>query len=200
MFQKIVVITAIVILLIALTVIGLSLSGAGQGGATSWPPVIGDCPDYWVDLEGTGSACLNVHNLGTCNLTNDKKIYDDMPNTNSVGNTLSEHADVNLAQCKSLCSTSGLCFGTAYNNATQQCYLKSEDVMNAEKQTDKDYTLSLKNKDGMHADVMDFTTAGFTGNNGLCAKHMWANNCGIVWDGINSGNSTNPCNGEAYSD
>jgi hypothetical protein len=33
-----------------------------------WPPVIGDCPDYWVDLKGTGEACYNAKSLGKCNL------------------------------------------------------------------------------------------------------------------------------------
>ena len=33
----------------------------------TWPPIIGDCPDYWVDLSGNGTACYNKQNLGTCN-------------------------------------------------------------------------------------------------------------------------------------
>lgn len=40
---------------------------------------------------------------------------------------------------------------------------------------------------------MDFTTSEFTGQNGLCAKYTWANNCGVSWDGITYGVS-NPCN------
>ena len=39
---------------------------------------------------------------------------------------------------------------------------------------------------------MDFTGAGFTGDNGDCAKYTWARGCGVTWDGINSGVS-NPC-------
>jgi len=31
-----------------------------------WPPLIGDCPDYWIDLSGNGARCVNVHDLGTC--------------------------------------------------------------------------------------------------------------------------------------
>jgi len=64
MFQKTVVIVAILILSVILIIIGVSLSKSGAG-ETQWPPIIGDCPDYWVDIEGNGSACMNTHNLGT---------------------------------------------------------------------------------------------------------------------------------------
>lgn len=40
--------------------------------------------------------------------------------------------------------------------------------------------------------TMDFSVAPFEGPGGLCAKYNWANNCGVVWDGINSG-TKNPC-------
>jgi hypothetical protein len=63
-FQKIVLTAAIVILIIALIFIGLALR-AGQKNM-SWPPVVGDCPDYWVDTKGSGANCVNVKNLGTC--------------------------------------------------------------------------------------------------------------------------------------
>lgn len=31
-----------------------------------WPPLVGSCPDYWVDLSGNGAKCVNIHDLGTC--------------------------------------------------------------------------------------------------------------------------------------
>ena len=49
-FQKITIIIAAIILIIALVIVGLSLSGKGSSD-TQWPPIIGDCPDYWVDLQ-----------------------------------------------------------------------------------------------------------------------------------------------------
>ena len=33
-----------------------------------WPPIVGDCPDYWVDLSGNGAACFNSKSLGRCNI------------------------------------------------------------------------------------------------------------------------------------
>lgn len=65
-FQQIVLLLAIIILIIMLVVIGVTLSANSK--IVNWPPIIGKCPDYWVDLSGNGSECVNSHNLGTCNL------------------------------------------------------------------------------------------------------------------------------------
>ena len=71
-FQKIVLTIAIIVLIIILVVIGISLSKASY--SESWPPVVGECPDYWVDLSGNGEACFNSHSLGVCNIpTTDNK-------------------------------------------------------------------------------------------------------------------------------
>ena len=65
-FQQIILTMAIIILIIMLVVIGVTLSKTGVNEV--WPPIVGACPDYWVDLSGNGAECLNSHNLGTCNL------------------------------------------------------------------------------------------------------------------------------------
>jgi hypothetical protein len=65
-FQKLVLTIAIIILILLLVLIGTSLSNATA--EEQWPPVIGSCPDYWVDLSGNGEACFNSHSLGTCNI------------------------------------------------------------------------------------------------------------------------------------
>lgn len=62
-FQKIVLISAIVILIIALVLIGMALSS----GEETWPPIKAECPDYWVsDGSGNATTCTNVKDLGTC--------------------------------------------------------------------------------------------------------------------------------------
>ena len=66
-FQKIVLIIAIILLIISLVFIGISLSKSKSNEV--WPPLIGDCPDYWVDLSGNGSMCVNEKSLGKCNLS-----------------------------------------------------------------------------------------------------------------------------------
>jgi hypothetical protein len=64
-FQKIVLISAIVILIIALVFIGVSLIGKAQ--EVQWPPLVADCPDYWVAQgSGTNLTCSNVKDLGIC--------------------------------------------------------------------------------------------------------------------------------------
>jgi hypothetical protein len=65
-FQKLILVSAIIILIVVLVIIGFTLSK--QKKDEYWPPIVGDCPDYWVDLEGNGAACYNAHKLGKCNI------------------------------------------------------------------------------------------------------------------------------------
>jgi len=37
---------------------------------------------------------------------------------------------------------------------------------------------------------MNFTTSKWIGQRGKCNKYIWANSCGITWDGISN---TYPC-------
>ena len=63
-FQKAVLLIAVVFLILFLVLIGVALSNSTT--TADWPPVVGSCPDYWVDLSGNGSQCFNSHHLGTC--------------------------------------------------------------------------------------------------------------------------------------
>ena len=58
-FQKIVLYTAIIILLVALVFVGFSLSYSKSN--KPWPPVLPECPDYWtIDGSGNNAVCINV--------------------------------------------------------------------------------------------------------------------------------------------
>ena len=62
-FQKIVLMIAIILLILALIVFGSML----YTDKTVYPPVQAQCPDYWIDMSGgigTGSYCINTKNLG----------------------------------------------------------------------------------------------------------------------------------------
>jgi uncharacterized membrane protein YdjX (TVP38/TMEM64 family) len=61
-FQRIVLFIAVVLLIICLIIIGLVLVNSKNN--QQWPPIVGDCPDYWVDTSGNGGNCINVKNLG----------------------------------------------------------------------------------------------------------------------------------------
>jgi hypothetical protein len=63
-FQKFVLFAAIIILIIALVFIGAAL---GSTQDQEWPPMIPDCPDYWVigDSQNT-NTCINMKDLGKC--------------------------------------------------------------------------------------------------------------------------------------
>ena len=63
-FQKIVVITAAIILLFSLVFLSIAIS---KGSGETWPPVTADCPDWWIiDGSGNNSTCMNIKDLGTC--------------------------------------------------------------------------------------------------------------------------------------
>ena len=68
-FNKIVLFSAIVILIIVLIIITISLNYALFNA--NYPPVISDCPDFWdVSLNNDNQiVCNNIvrHNRGTCN-------------------------------------------------------------------------------------------------------------------------------------
>ena len=68
-FQKLILTIATVLLIIILVIIGVSLSKART--EESWPPIVGECPDYWIDMSGNGEACFNSHSLGRCNIPNE---------------------------------------------------------------------------------------------------------------------------------
>lgn len=66
-FQKWVVIIALILLILILIGIGLTL----KKGTQHWPPTVSNCPDYWEDELGDGKSCINVKQLGTCNIPSD---------------------------------------------------------------------------------------------------------------------------------
>lgn len=71
-FQKSVLVAAIIILIISLIFIGVVLKKSI--GSQAWPPILGVCPDYWVDLGKNGSKCYNPQKIGSCNIpTSDNK-------------------------------------------------------------------------------------------------------------------------------
>jgi hypothetical protein len=70
-FQKIVLIIAIIVLIITLVFVGFLLNSSGS---ESWPPVVPDCPDWWIaDGSGNNSTCINIKDLGVCSAKSGKK-------------------------------------------------------------------------------------------------------------------------------
>lgn len=72
-FQKIVLVVAIIVFIVALVFIGIGLKKTNT--EKSWPPIVSSCPDYWED---TGKGCHNKLGLGKCNLPTytDKNLMD----------------------------------------------------------------------------------------------------------------------------
>ena len=72
-FQSTILITAIIVLIIVLIIIGMTLYKGKQNQI--WPPIVGECPDYWVDTSGNGGNCVNTKDLGTCKSTKKGQHY-----------------------------------------------------------------------------------------------------------------------------
>ena len=71
-FQKIVIIIAIILLILALAFIATAITNEQK--KTQFPPVISECPDYWKhNVEK--NVCENVHKLGK-ETTDGSKIKD----------------------------------------------------------------------------------------------------------------------------
>lgn len=64
-FQYTVLLVASIILVISLLFIAFSMYFLQ--GNRQYPPVTGDCPDYWELTNVNGvPTCTNTHNIGTC--------------------------------------------------------------------------------------------------------------------------------------
>lgn len=63
-FQSTVLYIAVILLIICLIFIGISLYRSKYH--KTFPPIMANCPDYWVDLseKNNGAKCVNVQNLG----------------------------------------------------------------------------------------------------------------------------------------
>ena len=63
-FQKMTLIIAGIILLICIVIIILIFLFPNTKQV--WPPLVANCPDYFTDVKGDGSECVNNLSLGTC--------------------------------------------------------------------------------------------------------------------------------------
>ena len=77
-FQKYVVLATIIVLLIWVVVL-IWLYRKSKNN-TTWPPIIGKCPDYWEVIEGEKGdedvKCKISHNIGICKSADEDNIMD----------------------------------------------------------------------------------------------------------------------------
>lgn len=66
-FQKMTLMIAGILLIICIIIIVLIFLFPNTKQV--WPPMVGNCPDYFVDIKGDGSNCVNSLSLGTCTET-----------------------------------------------------------------------------------------------------------------------------------
>ncbi len=70
-FQFSILIFAIVLVIVGTLVLRYSVKASIQ--SQKWPPFVANCPDYWMDTTGDGSACqsstMNSNSKSGCNGT-----------------------------------------------------------------------------------------------------------------------------------
>ena len=64
-FQKSVFFIFLIIFVISIIFIIIGLRNSSS--KTTWPPIIGSCPDYWLNSPDKDGLCINNKKLGTCN-------------------------------------------------------------------------------------------------------------------------------------
>jgi len=66
-FQKTVMIVSVILLICALIMIGVALYKQKNSDDVIFPPVVSDCPDYWVnESKDNNIVCVNEKKLGDC--------------------------------------------------------------------------------------------------------------------------------------
>ena len=116
-FNKTVLIVACVLLILGLILIGVFISKNIEKAA--YPPVVGDCPDYWdVSYNSVSKKICSSNSI----------------NTGTTGTTITKFGGFELS-----CN---------------------------------------------YYPVSNFTNAGTSVDDIICAKHNWAKECNIHWDGI----------------
>ena len=68
-FQRTVIIVSVCLFILTLILIYIVLTKSKNN--KQWPPLLGNCPDYWDDSVGDGTACTikkntGQQNMGTC--------------------------------------------------------------------------------------------------------------------------------------
>lgn len=54
-FQYSILILAIILLIVGTIILSYSVKASVK--SQKWPPYVSNCPDYWLDTDGHGSAC-----------------------------------------------------------------------------------------------------------------------------------------------
>ena len=94
-----------ILLLILFILIAVSYSSSNSKAV--WPPVLNNCPDYFKDVNGDGSSCINEFGLGcNINVTNPINFKDQYPSSCDK-----------YTFCNSSCLTwDGITYGYGLNN------------------------------------------------------------------------------------
>lgn len=163
-FYVIVLSIAVIFLILILTLIGILMKQSQKKGAT-FPPIVNNCPDYWV-LASDGKSCTIPTKTSSTTEKNAGNLYGsdlilDIKYKTSYKTTKPDYDPVTAT----------------YSFPTYTPGLA--------------YTPGIIGKDSTVGSTIDFTSEAWSaqGKTSTCAQKQWAQQWGIAWDGITNNNT-----------
>lgn len=165
-FYIIVLSIAVIFLIVILTLIGILMKESKKKSGT-FPPIVNNCPDYWVIASDGKSCTIPTKTSSTGIQKNAGNLYGsdtvlDIKYKTSY-KTSDPDYDVETANYSFPTYTPGLAY-TAGKSSTNTSYVGS---------------------------TIDFTDEAWSsqGKTSACAQKQWAQYWGITWDGITNSNT-----------
>ena len=160
-FYIVVLSIAVIFLIVILTLIGILMTKSEKKAAT-FPPIVNNCPDYWV-IASDGISC-------TIPAKREK----------NAGSLYGTDDDLDIRYRTSY-STLGPNYDAFTDNFTFPTYTPGLKYTQGESTTEVTTVGS----------TIDFTDAAWSaqGKTSTCAQKQWAQKWGITWDGITNNNT-----------
>jgi hypothetical protein len=189
-------VVALIILLLLLTLVGITVSYSK--GKQVFPPTLSTCPDYWQPVAGTFQG--NDASGGAFNISPDYCVYtgSSTDNTNSGDANFIESPDNNkimpgrdaLTEISRAGVSSYLVKGGLGSSYTNTGISPNPSIIPKPKHTQEtavgdQYIIQMNNNDSQWTNYPNYSTMGLTPR---CVKRRWANERGIVWDGVSNYN------------
>ncbi len=189
-------VVALIILLLLLTLVGITVSYSK--GSQVFPPTLGTCPDYWQPVSGTYTgqdACGNAFNISpdycvytgssTANVNNGDANFmsGTSPDTNHVLPGSDALTDIARAGVSAYLVKGGLGNYTSTGQSPNAKIIPKPNIGSSV--VGDQYIIQMNNNDSQWTNYPVYSSMGLSPR---CVKRKWANDKGIVWDGVSNYN------------
>ena len=164
-FYIIVLSIAVIFLILILTLIGILMKESKKTVGT-FPPIVNNCPDYWVIASDGKSCTIPIKTSATNTQKNAGNLY---------GNDT--ELDIKYKTSYKTASPDYDPVNAMYSFPTYTPGLK--------------YTQGTSSTSSAVGSIIDFTDEAWSaqGKTSTCAQKQWAQKWGITWDGISNSNT-----------